>query len=155
MPLDVRRAFLVVPVLLLLLTSSPQAVGTTTVTVASIGDGNIVKYTVAWVSDASGNVTANTAAMDVVRVGYIQQIKFVPDAAGTQPTDLYDVTLVDANAIDLLAGAGANLSNATSTQVAVTVPVYYDHTGTLEFKVANGGNAKGGTFIMWLSPTRR
>lgn len=152
--MTLRRLVLVLA-LLLLCWQNAQAVGTTTVTVASIGDGNIVKYTIAWVSDASGNVTANTAAMDVVRIGYIHQIKFVPDAAGTQPSDLYDVTLVDANAIDLLAGAGANLSNATSTQVGVVTPLYYDDTGTLEFKVANGGNAKGGTFIMWISPTRR
>lgn len=150
----IRRLSLAVALLVLCWQANTHAVGTTTVTVAAIGNGDVVKYTIAWVSDASGNVTANTAAMDAVRLGYIHQVKYVPDAAGTQPTDLYDVTLVDANAVDLLAGGGANLSNATSTQVMINPAPFYDHTGTLEFKVANGGNAKGGTFIMWLSPRR-
>ena len=130
--------------------ANPFAAGTLTVTTADVG-GGVTKITLAWVSTAGGAVSGN--AFSVPR-GEILQVKFVPDAAGTQPSDLYDVTLIDASSIDYLVGAGANLSNATST---VTVPKvnssfrpFVDGTFTLDLVVANGGAAKGGTVILWI-----
>jgi hypothetical protein len=80
----------------------------------------------------------------------------VPDGGGTQPSDLYDVTLVDTNAIDVIAGVGANLSNATSTlkvpSFGTTTLYRYYHDGTqqLDLVVANAGAAKGGTVVLWV-----
>jgi hypothetical protein len=41
------------------------------------------------------------------------QVKFVPNGGGTAADDLYDITLVDTDSVDVLGGAGANLSATT------------------------------------------
>lgn len=145
-----RRFLVVVCALLVALTVPLGAAGTVTVTTADVG-GGVTRYSIAWVSTAGGAVSANAFA---VARGELLQVKFVPDAGGTQPTDLYDLTLVDSNSVDYLAGGGANLSNATAT---VTVPKlnssfrpFIDGTATLDLVVANAGNAKGGTVILWI-----
>lgn len=147
-----RRLLLALVGLLALITAPVFAVGTVVVTTLEIG-GGVTKYTVDWTSDASGAVSSN--AFNVKR-GELLQVKFVPDGGGTQPTDLYDVTLVDSNSVDVLAGGGANLSNAAST---IKVPsfgattlyrYYHDGTSTLDLVVANAGNAKGGLLILWV-----
>lgn len=145
-----RAKWLLAVVLLLLAVAAPRAAGTVTVTSAGIG-GGITRYTIVWTSTAGGAVSGNAFS---VNRGEILQVKFVPDGGGTQPTDLYDITLVDAASVDYLAGVGANLSNATST---VTVPKvnssfrpFVDGTFTLDLVVANAGSAKAGTVILWI-----
>ena len=82
--------------------------GSVTVTTVDLG-GAYTEYSIAWLSSAGGVVTENPVA---VKRGHIHEVKFVPDTGGTQPTDLYDVTLIDAisGGADFLAGAGADLS---------------------------------------------
>lgn len=122
--------------------------GTATVTTLDVGRG-VTRYSIAWTSDAAGNVSGNSFA---VKAGALLQIKFVPAGGGTQPTDLYDVTLVDTSSIDVLGGAGANLSNASGTIKAALLGDTYYHDGqaNLDLVVANAGNAKGGTVILWV-----
>jgi hypothetical protein len=134
-------------VVALLLQASPQAVGTVTVTTTTLSDIRAVKYSLAWVSDGSGNVSTNPQTF---RPGSLIQIKFIPDGGGTAPTALYDVTLVDASGIDYLGGTGANLSATVSTQTRVAAPLIYDATGTLDLVVANAGVSKGGTVQLWI-----
>lgn len=109
-----------------------------------------------WLSDASGDVNGtHTKYLS----GEILRIVFIPDSGGTQPTDLYDVTLEDDSGMDVLAGQGANLSNANTTNVEPGVP-FKDGTTTsvskmviddlLELKVSNAGNAKGGQVIVYV-----
>jgi len=109
----------------------------------------------AWTSDASGDVSGDLT----VRIrGVILGVEFVPGAAGVQPTDLYDVTIEDENGVDVLAGQGANLSNATATVVCPGVP-FTDGTTTsivpravcdqLELIVDNAGNAKSGVVVVY------
>jgi len=131
----------------LLLQASPQAVGTVTVTTTTLSDIRAVKYSLAWVSDASGNVNTNPQTF---RPGSLIQIKFIPDGGGTAPTALYDVVLTDANGIDYLGGTGANLSATVSTQTRVAAPLIYDATGTLDLNVSNAGVSKGGTVQLWI-----
>lgn len=121
--------------------------GSITATAADIG-GSITKYTIVWTSDASGNVSANTVA---VRRGRLLQAKFAPGAGGSQPTDLYDVTVADGDGVDVLAGAGANLSNANASIVAPTAPLLLD-AGNLTPTVVNAGNAKSGTIALYVGP---
>jgi len=110
-----------------------------------------VEYTLDWLSDASGDVNSvNTA----IKEGIVVQVKYVPDSGGTQPSNLYDVTLEDSDGIDYLGGTGANLSNAVSM---LAVPVmdlfsgaYWWIGGNLELKVTNAGNAKGGQVILYM-----
>lgn len=121
--------------------------GSITVTTSRLSNA-VAKYSIAWVSDASGDVSANTFA---VKSGELLQVRYVPDSGGTQPTDLYDVTMTDANSVDVLSGTGANLSNATSTTVVPAVSTYFRRTleaGNLTPVVAAAGNAKGGTITL-------
>lgn len=131
--------------------------GTVTSTTESLG-GGYTKHTMAWVSSAGGAVAENAVALPR---GHIHQVKFVPDGGGTQPTDLYDVTLVDAisGGADFLTGIGANLSNASRK---IGVPQVGDGTTALQRvfveagnyypTVANAGAAKGGTIIVVMGP---
>lgn len=113
----------------------------------------VKKITMDWLSNASGAVSGTATK---ARSGQILRVVFQPDSGGTQPTDQYDVTLLDDDGMDVLAGVGANLSNAANSQVVPVVtdgnngnmaPVAFD--GTLELQVANAGNAKGGIVIIY------
>jgi hypothetical protein len=131
--------------------------GSITVTTADLGSG-YTKYTMAWVCSAGGAVAENPVTF---KRGHIHQVKFVPDAGGTQPTDLYDVTLLDAisGGVDYLTGIGADLSNANRK---IGVPQVGDGTtalqrvfvegGDLYPTVASAGNAKGGTIVVVMGP---
>ena len=103
----------------------------------------------AWTSDASGNVSGNPFA---VGSGALQQIKFVPGSGGTQPTNLYDVTCVDTDSCDVLAGQGANLSNAAASIKVQNAPWAWLAAGNLDLVVANAGNAKTGIVYLYLTP---
>lgn len=131
--------------------------GTVVLTTQSLG-GGYTKYIMSWVSSAGGVVTENAVTLPR---GHIHQVKFVPDGGGTQPTDLYDVTLVDAisGGADFLTGIGANLSNANRK---IGVPQIGDGTTALQRvfieagsyypTVANAGAAKGGAIIIVMGP---
>ena len=131
--------------------------GTVALTTESLG-GGYTKHTMAWVSSAGGAVTENAVALPR---GHIHQVKFVPDGGGTQPTDAYDATLVDAisGGVDFLSGIGANLSNVNRK---IGVPQVGDGTTALQRvfveagsyypTVANAGSAKGGTIIVVMGP---
>lgn len=121
--------------------------GSITVTTTQASNA-IDKYSIAWVSDASGDVSANTFA---VEAGEIVQVGYIPNGGGTQPSDLYDVTMTDANGVDVLGGTGANLSQTTKTVAVPAVSTYFRRTiesGNLTPVVANAGNAKGGTIVL-------
>lgn len=125
--------------------------GSITVTTSKIGV--LTKYSIAWVSDAAGAVSGNPFN---VENGEIVQVRYTPDGGGTQPSDLYDVTMTDAQSIDVLGGTGANLGNAASTYHVPAVSTYFRRTleaGALTPVVANAGNAKGGTIVLLVRPT--
>lgn len=116
----------------------------------------VKKVTLDWLSDASGDVSGtHTKYLS----GVLERVVFIPDSGGTQPTDLYDITLEDDNGMDVLAGQGANLSNANTTNICPGVPLKDGSTTSvkpmivddlLELKVSNAGNAKGGQVILYL-----
>jgi len=126
--------------------------GSITVTSAKVGP--IRKWTIAWVSDASGDVNVDARAYGR---GWIEQIKYEPDGGGTQPTNAYDLVMNDAGAEDVFTGTGANLSNSAGTYL---VPMIGDGTTTdreifidgedLDLVVSNAGNAKGGTIYLYV-----
>jgi len=105
--------------------------------------------TLDWLSTDAGVVSGTTTnQID----GIIYRVVFIPDAAATQPSDLYDLVIYAyGTTIDLLAGAGANLSNATATTV---IPLLNDQAGNkffppvvcdrLTYSITNAGDAKGG-----------
>ncbi len=142
----IRRVL--VAALFLLTASLVYAVGTITFTSTNVGSG-FVKYTMAWVSDASGDVSGNAVQFNITRSA-LRQAQFTPDSGGTQPADLYDATFTF-NGADVLDGVGANLSDTTSTMILFDPPLFYDETSNFDLVIANAGNAKGGTFVLWVS----
>lgn len=107
-----------------------------------------------WASDASGAVSGNPAGPVS---GELLRVTFVPDSGATQPSSLYDVTLLDAAGIDVLAGQGANLSNTAAGHVCPGTPMkdgtttgttYVALDDVLELRVANAGDSKGGLVVL-------
>lgn len=114
--------------------------GTATLT-TSTASRTVKKYSVAWTSTAGGAVSAN----DFETVpGYIVRVTVVPGTGGTQPTDLYDLTITDADDLDVLGGLGANRSNATGNIFTFDPPVFVPFQGTLDVVIANAGASKTG-----------
>lgn len=100
-----------------------------------------------WLSTAGGaadKVTVN--AFD----GLLERAVFIPDGGGTQPTDLYDVTITDPDGVDVLAGLGANLSNAATVVKTHADGLTAVSGQLLTLNVTNAGNAKGGIVILYL-----
>ena len=118
------------------------------ITVAASKVGPLTRYEIDWLSSAGGEVTENTFS---AKSGELVEVRFVPDGGGTQPTDAYDLTITDADGTDILAGTGANLSNATATAVVPVISTYFRRhltAGLLTPTIANAGNAKGGTIVL-------
>lgn len=108
----------------------------------------IERISVAWTSDASGNATGSIENL----YGFCLKLVTDPDGSAA-PTDNYDITLVDENSIDALAGAGADRDTANTEQVYPTasgaqVPAFL--CGTHTFTVANAGNAKSGVAVFYV-----
>ena len=112
------------------------------------------KLTLAWTCDASGVVSGTLT--DYVS-GEIVRAVFAPGSPA--PTDLYDATLLDGAGADVLGGQGADRSAAVVQQVAPGVPLK-DGTSTsvrgvqvddtLELRIANAGNSKAGTLVLYV-----
>ena len=116
---------------------------------------DIVKHTFEWVSDGSGNA-ALPSALPVS--GQIVRVVSVPSASAA-PTANYDVTLTDADGVDVLAGQGANLSATLSANVCPGTPLK-DGTTTsvlplvvdsiLTLNVSNAGDSKAGKVVIYV-----
>ena len=139
------RRILALVVAALLATVPSYAAGTVTVSETTIGSIKLVKFT--WTSSAGG---AADGATTLTYDGGIQRIVTVPDGGGTQPTDLYDITLLDGNGVDVLVANGANRSNTATEQVpgsALGITV----ASALTLHVTNAGNAKGGVVYVYVA----
>ena len=122
--------------------------GTVSITYEEIGIVKVI--TLDWLSHSDGTISG-TATKKIN--GEIVKIVFDPDAGGTLPSDAYDLTLLDDNGLDVLAGQGANLSQTNTTAVVPGV-AFKDGTttsevrcfvsSTLELRGAACGDAKGG-----------
>lgn len=118
-----------------------------TVTITEFTHTPLKKIVFTWTSSAGGAADATTTAYLTGRIVYAAQI---PDAGGTQPTNAYDVTVNDADSVDVLAGLGANLSNAASTFKAESDGLGAVVESKLTLAVTNAGNAKGGKTILFI-----
>ncbi len=119
--------------------------GLITVTTSDLG-GAVTEYSIAWLSSAGGAVSGNT--VDLKR-GSLLRVSFVPDGGGTQPTDLYDVTILDADGIDILLGGGGDLSNSAASAFQPETTVV---PGTFTPTITNAGDAKGGKIVLVVGP---
>jgi hypothetical protein len=144
--------------MLLALTGASQAAdtvtsGTLTVTRQELRGMQI--YTLDWTSDADGNVVATIDGPE----GFIQRVTTKPDAGDTQPDDAYDATLSDELSVDVLGGAGANLSESSSKTwfpIVAGSDAEATHTlmtsGPLSLAITNAGASKSGIVRMWVKP---
>lgn len=136
--------------------------GSITVTTSVLSrSGGVTKYSVAWTSDAAGAVSGTTFAMNP---GTIILVDFVPGSGAAQPTDLYDVTMLDEHSVNVFddgagTSVGANLSNVNSTHKipfvgggSVTYVRHWLHGGDYQPVVAAAGNAKQGTIDIYVLP---
>lgn len=133
--------------------------GSIAVTTSDLGSG-VTEYSIAWTSDASGNVSANAFPM---KMGTLVAVEFTPGSGGVQPTDLYDIDMLDAEGATMFddgAGTsiGANLSNLVTVHrvplvglVGVTIYRRWHHGGDVQPTVANAGNAKSGTINVFVA----
>lgn len=109
--------------------------------------------TLAWTSDAATGDVSGIASEGVD--GELLAVVFTPGSGGVKPDAAYDVTLLDADGFDVLAGKGANLSDVTATRVVplvgdgVTTNQRAPLSGTLELRVANANNSKQGRVSLY------
>lgn len=120
----------------------------------------VTQYEITWVSNASGDVSGSVSQM---KMGTIIAVEFIPAPGALQPTDLYDVDLVDAQGTSMFddgAGTtiGANLSNAVSQHkvplvglTGVTIYRRWHHGGTAELRVSNAGDSNAGTVNVFVA----
>lgn len=124
---------------------------------------SIRRYECDWLSHTDGTINnklQDADGNDINFDGVLMRVTFVPDAGGTQPSDLYDLTLTDDYSMDVLAGQGSNLSQTASTDVSPAItctdgtysaPVPFTIHGELTLVGAACGNAKGGKVILYFS----
>ena len=99
-----------------------------------------------WTCTDAGVVTSQTSG---VFDGKIIGLTTIPAAAPDNPTDNYDVTITDLQGHDVLLGAGADRGTANIEHVAET-SLSGVAGSKLTLNIANAGNAKKGTIILWI-----
>lgn len=137
--------------------------GSIVVTSGPVANGaGVYKYGIAWTCDASGVVSVTPFP---VIPGTIVLVEFVPGSGGTQPTDLYDVTMTDDLGVNVLddgsgtVSIGADRSNVTaSSRIPLVIGATglfvrrWLHGGNLIPVVAAAGNAKTGLINLYVAP---
>jgi len=140
-----------------------MADGTLVVTMSNpFGDrSNDNLVTLTWMSETDGSLSKAVASTYTTAeiaakphfpapsklTGYIRKIVTNPGA--TAPTDNYDITLLDADGIDVAAGSLLDRDTTTSEAVVPAAPIYIDSEITLT--IANAGNNKLGVVKIYLA----
>lgn len=109
--------------------------------------GSVQKITAAWTCSAGGAVSGTSTALPFS--GKIERLVTVPGTAGDQPTDQYDITILDEDGVDVLANAGQNRSNVNTEQVA-SASLGIVANDKLQLVVAAAGATKKGTVYLYL-----
>jgi hypothetical protein len=117
------------------------------------GHRSVRMVSLAWTSAADGTVSGIPTQSKYS--GELLRVDFAPGAGDVQPTNLYSATLTDEAGLDVLAGLGANLSNANGTSVCPLIgdgtttdrPVAID--GNLTLAVSAAGDGKAGTVKLY------
>lgn len=127
---------------------------TGTVTATKDMRGAYRKFTIDWTSTAGGAFSATFAELGLgTAYGKIHFIETSPGASGDRatslPTDLYDLVLTDAYAVDI---AGGNLANRSGTVAERYVPTTeIPVNDALTITGAACGNATKGRIIVVLT----
>lgn len=120
-----------------------------TVTITEETHGSLKKITFAWVSGTGAEGGTASGTTTKAYTGALERLVTVPGAAAEQPTNAYDLTLLDEDSADVLVGAGANRNNAATEQVlGSSLGVVAND--KLALNVTNAGDAKTGTVHVYL-----
>lgn len=101
-----------------------------------------------WDSNGGGVATVSVRSQDYGN-GVSWGCAFIPGAGGSQPTDGYAATLTDAQGVDVLNGAGASISNASTVTKTPDVTGFMGMVGDLTLNISGAGNTKSGTVKVW------
>ena len=113
-----KKKFLLAGALLLsvlLIASALYAAGTATVTTSQNDRLRTTEYTVTWSAPSTNAVVPTATIPDVA--GFVIGLEVNPGSPA--PTSLYDITLLDADGVDVGFGDLLNLSATVSTRVQV------------------------------------
>lgn len=118
-----------------------------TITESSNTKSAVKKIVWDWACTEAGVVTGSVTTAKYT--GQVVRLITNPDASTDNPTDDYDVQVLDADSTDVLMGAGANRDTANTEQVlASSLGYVYDSALTLE--ITNAGDAKKGLVILYV-----
>ena len=107
-----------------------------------------------WESDGSGNVSEVGILTKIT--GVILGVWFKPSTTD-QPSNEYDVELLNADGYDVLLGVGANLPNDPADSVCKRTPLTADdqlvplYDDTLALSISGAGASKKGTVHVFLN----
>jgi hypothetical protein len=102
-----------------------------------------LKITVTSAADGTATGTSKSSYS-----GEVLRFVTVPASDGTQPSDDFDVVLDDEDGYDILAGNGANLSNAAATTVVSGMGAIAND--KITFDASNMGDSKAAVFYVYL-----
>lgn len=92
----------------------------------------VKKHSLAWTSDASGNVTGNSS---YYMAGRITRIVIKPGS--TTPSDGYDLALNDSDSVDILQGLGGDLSSSSNLEINMGNRLWVETTSDEELYQTN------------------
>jgi hypothetical protein len=105
--------------------------------------GSVKVHRIEWTSSAGG------AATQAVHIdGEILRVVTVPGAGGLAPDADYDITFVDEDSFDIMAGGLAD--RHTSNSEAVVPAARVVHYGVVTVTIANAGNANAGVVKVYV-----
>lgn len=132
-------------------------------------DGTVDNYQIIldWTSASDGSVSLAIAstyagtkpfgdfgALPSKIKGYLRSFETIPGTSGDRstalPTASYDITLLDAYNLDVLASNGANRSGTVAERTYSTGEVEINSDLTLT--IANAGDSKKGRMILYMEP---
>ncbi len=107
--------------------------------------GGLQKITWTWTCSSAG---AYTEASTVRPNGQIY--RFITKPGGTAPTTLYDITITDADSVDVINGLGADRSATLTEQKGVSDGLGVVKSSLLTLNITNAGDAATGTVILYI-----
>lgn len=114
--------------------------------IAEYNTGAVRKIVWTWTSAADGSVGAVATTTNGAYDGRLIVLQTAPGLAA--PAALYNVYLLDADGLDVLAGAGTLRPTAIAWKRATTIAAVAG--STLRLTIDSAGNSKNGTVTLWL-----
>ena len=135
---------------LIFMAQSAFAAGTVTTTITAMTT-NTTKIVFSWTADASDGSVPATATTQTID-GYV--VLVITNPGGTAPTDNYDITLTDADSVDIMGGALGNRDTSASEHAVPKIGDIYGGrwvTGTITLNITNNSvNSATGTVTIYV-----